>query len=88
MDDEFDRVLSSPKLKGLEQDCTYCTGQADEVATGKIFHDPTLGEEANVRSWFVEYFCPVHQGLGKRWDADTHDVVREVLRDNGIVPID
>ena len=84
-DSEFDRTIISPKLIGLVQDCHVCAHKADLEGTGKMFHDPDFGEQDDVQSWFIEYFCPVHRGLGTRWDANTHDVVREVLRENGIV---
>lgn len=82
---EFDRVITSPKLAGIKQDCHVCATDTDLRSTGKMFHDPDFGGLDDVQSWFLEYYCPVHKGLGKRWDADTHDLVREVLRDNGIV---
>lgn len=86
-DSDFDRVISSPKLSDLVQDCHVCASVADATSTGKMFHDPDFGGVDNIMSWFLEYFCPVHNGNDKRWDANTHDVVREVLRDNGIIPI-
>lgn len=84
MADEFDRIITSPKLAGIKQDCRECRWDTDMRSTGKMFHDPDFGGLDDVQSWFLEYYCPGHEDSLTRWDANTHDIVREVLRENGI----
>jgi len=42
--------------------------------------DPT-----ETKFWCIEYRCSVCKQLVCRWSADTNDVIREVLKEEGII---
>lgn len=55
------------------------------VGTGGFVFQPVTGRsENNPKAWYVEYLCNVHSGIIHRWDTDMNELIREVLRDNGI----
>jgi hypothetical protein len=75
--------ITSDKLKGLEVDNNDHRYAAPSFGTGamKLQVD---GDPRVVRDWVVEFDCETTKSRFWRYDVRFHDLIREVLRDNGI----
>ncbi len=75
--------IHSLALLGIERDHDDHRGAATMRSTGDLVQ--IFEPEDDARSWFVEYKCDVCGELVEEWNADTHDLGRQALKDAGIM---
>lgn len=82
----YDQEIRSPKLQGLVRDCSDCRYKSDMHSTGVMYHYGPLGELSEPFSWFIEYYCDRCHAPRRYFDAEQTELIRDVLRDNGVTP--
>ena len=75
--------IHSKLLEGVVKDHDDHSEKAPMRSTGDIVL--LFDGEENARNWFVEYKCDICGAKVREWHADTHDLVRQALRENGIL---
>ena len=79
------RRIQSRHLLGVTKNHDDDRTKADAHSTGAMLlhcgRDP-----ANSRTWYIEYKCEFCGQLLEMWHADTNDLIREALKDNGLLP--
>ncbi|MGC4088514.1 MAG: hypothetical protein QM756_11580 [Polyangiaceae bacterium] len=79
------KTIVSPLFDGITKDHDDHSSAATMRATGTLIH--VRGEEDNARNWFVEFKCDVCKQLVVEWHADLHDIVRQALKQAGIIQL-
>jgi hypothetical protein len=77
------RLIASDKLKGLEVDNNQERYAAPSLSTGVMSLEPD-GDPNCVIDWTLEFDCDTTNSKFWRYSAKFHDLMREVLRENGI----
>ncbi|MGC4088515.1 MAG: hypothetical protein QM756_11585 [Polyangiaceae bacterium] len=72
---------------GITKDHDDHSGAAIMRATGDLVFHPEDGEESDARNWFVEFKCDVCGQRAQEWHADLHDIVRQALKQAGIIEL-
>lgn len=78
------KLITSDKLKGLEVDDNDHPRAAPSFSTGQMRLAFKDGDPTLVLEWMLEFDSPTSGTKFWRYDARFHDVMREVLKDNGI----
>jgi hypothetical protein len=81
--DQLTQSITSDKLKGLEVDNNAHRYAAPSFGTGAM-KLASNRDPAFVRSWRLEFDCETTSDRFWRYTAEFHDLMREVLRENGI----
>lgn len=84
MTDEL--TFTSDKLKGFTFECDCTRAGTMATSTGHMIHRGKGRDTTKLTSWNMEYFCTAHKGPMLGGSPDARDAMREVLRDNGILP--
>jgi hypothetical protein len=75
-------VFTSDKLKGLHADHDGCGTFAPSESTGKL--ELVFSNPHRVSHYGIEYLCGTCEQPWVMYREDNHDLIREVLKDNGI----
>jgi hypothetical protein len=75
--------ITSDKLKGLEVDNNAHRYAAPSFSTGAMKLIPN-GDPSFVIHWALEFDCDTTSDRFWSYSAEFHDLMREVLRENGI----
>lgn len=78
------KLITSDKLKGLEVDDNGHPRAAPSFSTGKMQLTFDDGDPTLVLEWMLEFDSPTSGSTFWRYDARFHDLMREVLKENGI----
>ena len=75
--------IKSQKLLGITKLDDDHRERAEMHSTGAM--EVMFKDETNPKSWAIEYRCDVCKETVQMWTADTNDLIREVLKDEGII---
>ena len=79
------RRIQSRHLLGITKNHDDDRTRADAHSTGAILLLPD-GDPADSTDWTIEYKCEFCGNVLRMWHADTNDLIREALKENGILP--
>jgi hypothetical protein len=82
------QVITSSKLQGLTREHEDHKFGADMHSTGRLVMSQVGGPPDRLLSWRIEYKCEVCNQLSLETHVEDWDLIREVLKDNGIVTKD
>ncbi|MGC4088516.1 MAG: hypothetical protein QM756_11590 [Polyangiaceae bacterium] len=82
-----DKTISSPLFAEITKDHDDHRGAATMRATGNLIFHSQDGDERDAHNWRVEFKCDVCRELVEEWHADLHDIIRQALKQAGIIEL-
>jgi len=77
------RKIRSERLRGITKLDKEHRDRAEMHSTGTMVL--VREDAADPKNWFIEYVCEVCNETTRQWNADTNDIIREVLKGEGII---
>lgn len=73
-----EKKIYSNKLKKIVEDCPECRNKAEMNGTGYLIYSDLSND------WVIEYKCQKCNEIIRKWDLKYEDIIKEVLKENGI----
>ena len=74
----LEKKLYSNKIKDLKENCSICRDDSFMYSTGYLY------KSNYSKHWVLEFKCSFNEEISKIWDIKYENLIKEVLKDNGI----